>query len=208
MNEENNLEFIKSKCSKMTAILNGIYLHSMSNPLLEASRFAQSKKDLMEKKRTLLILGLGLGYHIHSICQEMNSFYSEGYDIIIVEPNKTLCERFENTSKNIKIINEHNVKKIYYSNDFVQFLKTSPGIIIHPGSFSAQKDFFQEFLKFRNNSDNQSIINEIVKEENLIIDVFKNYENDMDIKDIILSLKNKLEINKQEKIILAYNSMK
>lgn len=206
MENNNTLEYIKSKSGILTALLNGIYLHSPTNPILEAQRFIHSKSDLLIKKTNFLVLGLGLGHHVNELHSQLVKLKKSHFKIYVIEPNLALVERYKHSYNELTIISEKSIKDIYSSKEFIQFLKLTPGIIIHQGSYSAQKDFFQEFLKYRNSKSLDNILSEIKFDP--IINILNKFNHNDEIHSIMEKIKGQISWNTEEKIILAYNSLK
>ena len=133
-------------------VINGIHLHSIYNPVKEAEAFAEGYEQAIKNKSTILILGLGYGYHIEQIAKMANKNHSD-YKIVIIEPNTELAIDF-NTNRpfednNILIFNARSAEKLFEDTEFVNFLKTKPAIIKHETSFVLEKEFYLEFLKYQ-----------------------------------------------------------
>jgi hypothetical protein len=74
------LEAVKTRDGQVSAILDGVYIHSGFSPEKEAARLIESLSP--EARRTLVIYGFGLGYHIEAFfaaCPEGK--------VIVVEPD-------------------------------------------------------------------------------------------------------------------------
>jgi hypothetical protein len=157
MDERNSqYELQPSRNGLTVPVINGVYLHSIYNPIKEAEAFVGSQKKNLTFKNSVLILGLGFGYHVEEAAKILNSVH-KSYEIIILEPNERLVEDFIASrafeDKNIKIICKQKVKELFSDWNFVQFLMKKPCIIKHDASFILEKDFFTNFLGFQASKD-------------------------------------------------------
>ena len=57
-------EMERSKTGYVTLRYNGKYIHSKYNPVKEAEQFANNNYNVIENNSTVVVYGLGLGYHI------------------------------------------------------------------------------------------------------------------------------------------------
>ena len=157
MDERNSqYELQPSRNGLTVPVINGVYLHSIYNPIKEAEAFAKSQEQNLLIKNRVLVLGLGFGYHIEEIAKILNSVHSH-FEIIILEPNSRLVEDFIDTrnfeDKNIKIICKDKVKDLFEDINFIEFLMKKPCIIKHDTSFILEKEFFTRFLGYQASKD-------------------------------------------------------
>ncbi len=139
-----------SKNGSLIPILNGVYLHSMYNPEKEASNFIQNNKHQINQGNNFLILGLGFGYHIEALVNEIKD---RDYRIYVLEPSQELIEAFlANKPLNndrMFIQKLEDIKKLYQNSMFAEFLAEKPIILPHTTSFNMHQTRFKEFLNFR-----------------------------------------------------------
>ncbi len=152
MDERNsNYELQPSRNGLTVPVINGIYLHSIYNPVKEAEAFVKGHETTLKVKNCVLVLGLGFGYHIEEIAKHLNKNHAL-YEIIILEPNKKLVDDFLHTrsfeDKNIKIISVAKTKDLFGDWNFISFLMKKPAIIKHDASFIVEKDFYTQFLGY------------------------------------------------------------
>jgi hypothetical protein len=157
MDERNSqYELQPSRNGLTVPVINGVYLHSIYNPIKEAEAFIGSQKKNLTFKNSVLILGLGFGYHVEETAKILNSIH-KSYEIIILEPNEKLVEDFISTrafeDKNIRIICKQKVKDLFSDWNFVQFLMKKPCIIKHDASFILEKEFYTNFLGYQASKD-------------------------------------------------------
>lgn len=149
-NSQYRLESARSGC--MVPVINDVYLHSIYNPEKEAITFAQKYESSLKIKSSVLVLGLGFGYHIEEISKMVTSFHKDS-KIFVLEPNQRLVDDFINsksfTNKNIKIICNSSAKELFTSLDFVSFLMNKPCIIKHDSSFVVNKEFYASVLSYK-----------------------------------------------------------
>lgn len=155
LNAENKSVLIEtSRNGQPIPVINEVYLHSIYNPEKEANALAQSFRSSLETKTTILVLGLGFGYHVKALAQEMQQMGKE-FAITIVEPRLEVIESFnihQNFSpyeNQIKIVTAETAREIYENRSFIDFLMTKPAIIKHEPSFEVNTQFFKDFLTYR-----------------------------------------------------------
>lgn len=153
MDERNSqYEFQPSRNGLTVPVINGVYLHSIYNPIKEAEAFAKGHEQNLIIKNKVLVLGLGFGYHIEEIAKILNTHHKT-FEIVILEPNQKLVEDFIDTrnfeDSNIKIISKSKVKDLFEDWQFIEFLMQRPCIIKHDTSFILEKDFYTRFLGYQ-----------------------------------------------------------
>ena len=130
-------------------VINGIYLHSIYNPVKEAQAFIQNFTQALQVKNTVLILGLGFGYHIDEAVKVLEAHH-KNFNIFVLEPNKDLVsdyfEKNEVVDERIKIVTKADSSELFNSWEFVQFLMKKPCIIKHDASFTLEKEYYTNFL--------------------------------------------------------------
>lgn len=134
------------------AIVNGIYLHSIYDPEKEAESFVETFESQLTHKTHVLILGLGLGYHVEKVAAFMRSTH-KSFHITVLEPNSELIT-ITNEQRNFKasevsIVHLTDYKKLYLNKSFVTFLMQKPCLIKHEASFGLNKELFAGFLTFK-----------------------------------------------------------
>ena len=153
MDERNSqYELQRSRNGLTVPVMNGVYLHSIYNPVKEAEAFIDGHAETLKYKNKVLVLGLGFGYHVEEIARHLNSHHGD-YEIIILEPNQRLIDDFISTRKfedtNIKIIFKEKIKDLFTDWNFVSYLMNKPCIIKHDASFILNKDYFTKFLAYQ-----------------------------------------------------------
>ena len=153
MDERNsNYELQPSRNGLTVPVINGIYLHSIYNPVKEAEAFVKGHETTLKAKQYVLVLGLGFGYHIEEVAKHLNKNHAS-YGVIILEPNKRLVDDFLHTrsfeDKNIKIMSTEKIKDLFGDWDFISFLMKKPAIIKHDASFIIEKEFYTQFLGYQ-----------------------------------------------------------
>jgi hypothetical protein len=156
MDERNsNYELETARNGLTVPIINGVYLHSIYNPLKEAETYAENFSETLKKKNTVLILGLGFGYHIVEVAKLLNKTHAT-YKIIVLETNENLIEEFKATrnfeDKNIEIVHYTSPEKLYDSIHFIKFLMTKPSVLKHEASYALEIEKFSAFLKYKSSA--------------------------------------------------------
>lgn len=140
MNDIVSLE--KSKSGEFTLLYNNKYIHSKYDPVKEGEQFIKNKEDIIRKKN-ILVYGLGLGYHIKSILNYINS----NQKVYVFEYNSDIVKYCKNV--NGELFNNSILNIITYADSkFYEKLSNSmdkvEDIIIHKPSLEA--------IKYTNNS--------------------------------------------------------
>lgn len=142
-----------SRNGKKVPVVNGVYLHSIYNPIKEAEAFSEEHGEKLRSKNLVLVLGLGFGYHIDEIEKKLKDAHGDNYQIQILEPSSQMVNHFNRevgfTSKHVSIIKSASVEDIFSSWDVVSFLMKKPLILKHDSSFSLEKKYFTEFLSYK-----------------------------------------------------------
>lgn len=177
MEERNSqYELQPSRNGLTVPVINGVYLHSIYNPVKEAEAFAKTNERNIKLKKNILILGLGFGYHVEEIAKLARIFHKE-YNIVVLEPNERLVDDFINTKnfvdENIHVLNNDNIKDLFNTEEFVNFLMTKPCIIKHDTSFVLEKEFYSKFLAYQAPTD-------VVHYKNLLSEGSKDLIKDRD----------------------------
>lgn len=205
--EESNrqCEFKVSRNGLTVPVVRGVHLHSIYNPMKEAEAFAQGYEDVLQEKNHILVLGLGFGYHIEQLAKILNQNHND-YKIIIIEPNRDIVHEFfakrpfEDT--NIQVLSPKTVHGLFEDKEFVEFLRTKPAIIKHDTSFTLEKDFYIQLLKFQAPT-------HVNKYYHLLNETAQNYfedfiEEDLTLSDVTEGIKTKYGIrNKFDYALLA-----
>lgn len=146
------IELKQSRNGKTVPVVAGIHLHSIYNPEKEAQAFASNYLQSIKAKPSVLVLGLGFGYHVQEIAK-LASAHHETYTIKVFEPNKDIIDAFLDAGgfqdENIEVIHAGKATEVFDREDFIMFLSTKPAIIRHEASYNLNKNFFREFLTFK-----------------------------------------------------------
>ncbi|WP_238916537.1 6-hydroxymethylpterin diphosphokinase MptE-like protein [Clostridium sp. YIM B02555] len=134
----------KSKSGLFTAKFNNKYIHSKYDPIKESKQFIQQNIDLITDKSNILLYGIGLGYHVNEIVDNMNNqsilYVFELNDELVKYAKEVNPRIFENN--NVKIINS---KFENFYNYFSEILDLTGDVIVHKGSLETIKDTNENF---------------------------------------------------------------
>ncbi len=207
----NSYEIKTARTGDHVPVVNGVHLHSIYNPKKEAVNFVKKYEELLREKSNILVLGLGLGYHIKEIINFARQHHGDNFKIAVIEPNKKTYEYFkaycklEISDKNIQIYSEENIKKLYSDPTLISFLVNRPGVIAHTASFNLYKDFFKQYLGHQAQNSLEEI-SQIITDN-----TFKQYlENQIQNSDYNSFIKNKKDSkndfdNDMDFFMLAYD---
>lgn len=140
----------KAKSGHWTLKYENKYIHSKYNPIEEGKKFAQGNADLL-KNNSILLYGLGLGYHVKAISDILN----KESILYVFEYNKELIKYCKEINpdifrlKNVVIISSTDEKKFYI--EFSEQLDKEKHLIIHKPSLDTI---------YKNNSALYNLIND------------------------------------------------
>jgi hypothetical protein len=146
-------------------IVNGVYLHSIFDPINEAKKFVTSNEKKIKTSENILVLGLGFGYHIEEIINYAKD-NNVTKNIFILEPSTKLVDKFKRLKdiKNITIINPKNMGELFEERLFIELLLKKPATLAHINSFNLNRIFFKQFLNWSANETPQSYLHLIKKD--------------------------------------------
>ena len=155
-------EVKNSRTDQKIPVVNGIHLHSVYDPKKEAEGIVSNNYDSLKLKNKILILGLGFGYHVNAIINELCSLHGNDFNVIVIEPNRFVYEDCHSynllNKKNCTVYNAYTASELYTDLDFIHFLLEKPAIIAHPASFNLYQRYFKDILTFEAPKDIGSII--------------------------------------------------
>ncbi|MCM8827510.1 MAG: DUF115 domain-containing protein [Candidatus Omnitrophica bacterium] len=151
--DKSSIEVLTSKCGIFTLRVEGVFFHSVYNPIKEVDYLIE---DLdIENIYNLVVLGFGLGYHIKRIWSERN-FKGR---MLIVEKEPAIFKKALETidfsqllkDKGVYIILEENaslVTRIIENSNFFR-VNDMAGVdtILHPPSVQTYLEYYLEILK-------------------------------------------------------------
>lgn len=94
----------RAKNGELTLILNGYYLYSKYNPQKDAETFIF--RELQENTRTIIIFGLGLGYHVQALLEK--NLELKIFVIVADQKEIKLCQMYgdKEVLKRIIVVND------------------------------------------------------------------------------------------------------
>lgn len=145
-------EIKTSKQGEKTPVINGVHLHSAYDPMKEAANFVEKNIHLLSGRNSIIILGLGFGYHIKALINQMK-ISGEKKEIFVIEPNRTVWEDAKELGlldlENVTIYADITVDELYKDPKIIKCLLNKPTILAHPASFNFYQDYFSNFLGFK-----------------------------------------------------------
>lgn len=160
-----------SKTNLPVPVIDGIYLHSIHNPVKEAEGLISRYEKTLEESNHILLFGLGFAYHLHQIDFKLRTIYGESYQIFVIEPNshiykdcleRDLCPLREQ----IQIFSKETIEEYFLDKELIHFMSRSPAVISHPTSFTLHQSFFKKFMDYKANSEIPSVTN-FIENKNL-----------------------------------------
>ena len=142
-----------SKTEHKVPVVNDVHLHSIYNPIKEATSLVAKNSELLENKNEVLILGLGFGYHVLETISLLKKNWENDFKIIVIEPNEKVYTDYKKYSnienENLTIYSAQDVTELYMKKEFVDYLLNKPAIISHPASFNLYQNYFKGLLSYK-----------------------------------------------------------
>lgn len=203
-------EIKNSKTNHKLPVINKIHLHSIYNPVREAENLIKKNIGLFTKKSSILVLGLGFGYHIQQACSELKKIHGDDFMIYVIEPCSKVvddCLALNIISlENVRILHGKTCDELYSEKNFIEFLLESPGIISHPPSFNLYYDYFKSIIKFKSQCSIDSWTDIITSKE--ITHYLEDYKNASDMYEIMELVRKKQDSgNEIDYLLLALHEM-
>lgn len=203
-----NLEIKSSKSGTPIAIIDGVHLHSAFNPIKEAELFIENHLSALKQKNKVLILGLGLGYHVQEVIKNLSSFHDD-FQVVVIEPNARVaaeCLTLYPALKNKIILYPGvEIKKLYQDVVFSSFLMSKPAVIVHQSSFNFHRDYFKNLLSFEAGSDLAFFRDQLNPE---LIHYFKRFPQEATLRDCLNTINNQEKLlSKEDFLMAALNSI-
>lgn len=147
----NSYQIKTAKTGHQIPVINGVHLHSAYNPIKEAETMMSKHDEVLTQKNSILVLGLGFGYHVEEIEFRLKRYHNENYNIAVIEPNEKTIEHFRllNPEKAIRIFCQHDLDKLYSDEEFINFLSLKPGVIPHTATFNLYTDYYKAFMSYK-----------------------------------------------------------
>lgn len=140
-----------SRSGHIVPVINSISMHSLYAPIHEAEEFIEQHLRAIKTNPNIMVLGLGMGYHIECLLNEISKYHSQ-YNIVVVEPNKQMIRLYLDNGHqavpNLEILSGP-IEKLYKNKVFVDFLLRRPHIVKHQPSFELYKSFYNSLLTYQ-----------------------------------------------------------
>lgn len=198
-----SLEIKSSKSGNPIAIIDGVHLHSAFNPVKEAELFIENHLSALKQKNKVLILGLGLGYHVQEVVKNLKSFHDD-FQVVVIEPNARVaaeCLTLYPALKNdIVLYPGVDVKKLYQDKTFATFLMSKPAMIVHQSSFNFHQVYFKNLLSFEAGKDLAFFRDQLNPE---LIHYFKRFPQEATLSDCLNTINNQEKLLSKEDFLMA-----
>ncbi len=199
-------QLVKSKSGLTVPYIDDVYLHSMYSPAKEAEGFAKLHEETLKRKKNVIVLGLGFGYHVEEIAKILNREH-DNYRILIIEPNEQLYKDFNEKRKfedsNIIPIHTKDPESLFLRRDFTEFLLSSPAILKHDASFMLNKEFFSNLLQYKASTD----LNQLRRFSKSIDTFVETSHENGTLEEYIESVMKKRTFTRKDFLTLAFNEI-
>jgi hypothetical protein len=209
--EIKSYEIKKTKNGLEIPVINGVHLHSAYNPQKESLNLVEKYESQLHDKATLLVLGLGFGYHIEALLKRMSEIHGKDFEIAVLEP----CLE---TVENLKRINPELLTKIhvfigpdieshYQNKALIRFLINKPLIVPHTSTFNLFNRFFKSFMTYQAPT-TIAACREVLTNQKLI-NYFSNFPSEMNFSEIPNEIKKRQTpiTDTTDFLILAFDEM-
>ncbi len=146
-------ELKESRNGDIIPVIDGVHLHSIYDPQKEALSFVDNNMSSIKSNTNFIVLGLGFGYHIQALINQLDSMNTRNYSIIVIEENTQLTHDFkqskEFSSSKVSIFNPQTINSLFEDFNFVSFLKTKPSILKHNLSYEINESFYKDILTYK-----------------------------------------------------------
>ena len=135
-------------------LVNGIYLHSLYDPIKEADSFVRDNREKMLQKNYFLVLGLGFGYHVNRLISELKNRCADSWGVAVVEPNAKVFKECKKRGlvveeKQFSIFQGMDVEALYAEKELVDFMRLKPIVLTHEASYNLYLEYYKAFLNYR-----------------------------------------------------------
>ena len=173
-------QLVKSKSGLTVPYIDDVYLHSMYSPAKEAEGFAKLHEETLKRKKNVIVLGLGFGYHVEEIAKILNREHDNYIPIHTKDPESLFLRR-----------------------DFTEFLLSSPAILKHDASFMLNKEFFSNLLQYKASTD----LNQLRRFSKSIDTFVETSHENGTLEEYIESVMKKRTFTRKDFLTLAFNEI-
>ncbi len=206
----NSFTIKESKTQSLIPVLNDVHLHSVYNPEREAKAFVGKHLNELKDKNTLLLLGLGFGYHLEEIINTMEPFHGENYKIFVIEPCQELFDKLPikalKKNPNISFIVGESSESIFSKYNVIDFFIKKPTVLLHPASFNLFSKYYKSILGYKASSNISEILNTTKSKQlqDYLLEVSKTIHSTNQLPEYISNKKN---LNQEDFMFLALDEM-
>jgi hypothetical protein len=139
------LEFLKSRTNSWVPLVEGTLLHSSVDPEREAENFIASEWDNLKNVRSVIVLGLGGGFHVQELLKR------KAFDVVVIEASKNLVvqigEKNPHILETMTLLAGLATDLIFKDSDILVACSRSFTVLKHPASFRLQHFYYAAILK-------------------------------------------------------------
>jgi hypothetical protein len=207
MDDSTQIRIVKSQSGHANLFVRGVEMHSRFNPVQEAYEQAVELRDKLKKSRQVLILGIGLGYHVQQIEFKMREFHQTP-EIVVIEPNEEVALYAQNShiipQKFVRVLCGDQVENYYRDRRFVNFLQNKPLIIPHRPTLDLEQSFFKKFLKYEASKKLSKVISVL---DTRLVDIFQDSNKEITLYQFLEDLKQSPHLTNTHMQFLAFKKI-
>jgi len=201
------IDVVTSRSGHLVPKVEGYQIHSVYNPIKEATQFVENHMNKIEGHNKFLIFGGGYAYHINALAEHLATQHEGNYSIFVIEPNNELrqyCIDHNPYSKNVHYLQNTNPTDAFTNETFVKFLIQKPVLLTHQPSFNLNKSFFESFLTYKSSRNIRDLMGTIQNDD--FKTALSQYEH-MTIDELAVETKQKNDFSYQGLLIQTFASI-
>ena len=207
MDDSAQLRIVKSQSGHTNLLVQGVEMHSRFNPVQEAYDQAVELSDKLKTSHQVLILGIGLGYHVQQIEFKMREFHTAP-EIVVIEPNEKVALCAQNShiipQKFVRVLCGDQVENYYRDSRFVNFLQSKPLIIPHRPTLDLEQSFFKKFLKYEASKKLKEVTPVL---DTRLVDIFQDSNKEITLYQFLEDLEQAPHLTSTHMQLLAFKEM-
>jgi hypothetical protein len=140
---------VKSLVSGMpTAKLGGRFWSDPYDPKLQGRNFAKEVMKQLGSEKSVMVLGLGLGYHLEPLLES-------GINVSVIEYDQKIFKTalihrdISNLIKHTRLFIGLDLSRIFFEKDFLEVLSSRPLVVSFKPACQFHADYYEALLSFR-----------------------------------------------------------
>lgn len=140
-----DLEMLKTPNSYWVPMIDGNVLHSLVDPNREAERFVDSIEAQVRSVQSILVLGLGGGFHIQKLRERFPD-----KNILVIEAHAEIVDAIKKKNQKVfeqcDVLVRPEVDKVHVTSEICELFSGTFSIVRHPASWRSASQYYTDFL--------------------------------------------------------------